>query len=244
MQQNFTSKKLLIVVEGNIGAGKSTFLRILKERLNLDIIYEPTDKWQNIGDGGNLLDLFYKDIKRWAYTFQSFAFITRVEAINERLKNSKAKYVQILERSVYSDRFCFAKNCYEAGLMSSLEWQIYKDWFKWLVEGYTEKPDGFIYLKTDPKTCYSRMLKRDRDEEKSVPLSYLELLHKKHEDWLINKSEVIDYIKDVPVLSLDCDTEFENNIEHQNLLISQIDMFIKELRSKYIVPAKQISAQL
>ncbi len=245
MQSNIESETSLFVIEGNIGAGKTTFLRILKENLAVDIIHEPTDKWQNVAGSGNLLDLFYKESKRWAYTFQSFAFITRVEAIVEKLKIANANVTQILERSVYSDRFCFAKNCYESGTMTALEWQIYKDWFKWLVESYTQKPTGFIYLKTDPKVCYERMVKRDRSEESAVPLDYLELLHKKHEDWLINKVDVIDYIKDVPVLSIDCNLEFENDMARQKELISLISSFIENVKyKKNPVFTKQNQVQL
>lgn len=239
MQLGPHSKKMLLIVEGNMGAGKSTFLSILKNNLNVDIIYEPTDKWQQVGADGNLLDLFYKDTKRWAYTFQSFAFITRVQAVLDALNKKGAKELQILERSVYCDRFCFAKNCYESGTMSSLEWQIYKDWFAWLVEGYTQRPDGFIYLHTSPNICYDRMKKRDRSEEKEVPLSYLELLHKKHEDWLVTKTETMDYIKNVPVLVLDCDVEFENNKEEQDKHIKAVENFINEIKGRYIIPAKQ-----
>ena len=65
----------LIMIEGNIGAGKSTFLKVLQNQLNADIIFEPTNKWQEIDRESNLLDLFYKDTPRWAYTFQSYAFI-------------------------------------------------------------------------------------------------------------------------------------------------------------------------
>ena len=67
MQKN----KKVLILEGNIGAGKSTFLKILKNNLNVDIIFEPTDKWQDVENEGNILDLFYKDTKRWAYTFQT-----------------------------------------------------------------------------------------------------------------------------------------------------------------------------
>lgn len=242
--QNIESEKLLLVVEGNVGAGKSTFLRILKEQLDIDVIYEPADKWQNIGSAGNLLDLFYKDTKRWAYSFQSYAFISRVQAVTDGMNRVNAKETQVLERSVYCDRFCFAKNCYESGTMTALEWQIYKDWFKWLVEGYTQKPSGFIYLRTDPKVCYSRMQKRNRKEEESVPLSYLELLHKKHEDWLINKIETIDYVKDVPILSLDCNIEFEDNITNQKKLIDSVEQFITKLKLKKIIISNNDTVQL
>lgn len=244
IQQNVSSKKLLLIVEGNIGAGKSTFLNILKKKLDLDIIYEPTDKWQHVGFNGNLLDMFYKDTKRWAYTFQSFAFITRVQSVLESLSKKNAKEIQVLERSVYCDRFCFAKNCYKTGTMNALEWQIYKDWFKWLVESYTAKPDGFIYLQTNPQTCFDRIKKRNRPEEMELPLSYIESLHKKHENWLVEKTETIDYIKDVPILILDCNQEFENNIEKQNEQIKAIQNFINKIKGHYVIPAKQNQLQL
>ena len=234
MQPKVEFENKVFVLEGNIGAGKSTFLRILKERLDVDVVFEPTDRWQSVGSGGNLLDLFYKDTKRWAYTFQSYAFITRVEAqLKNYIKNmqsGRGHVPQVLERSVYCDRYCFAKNCYESGTLSALEWQIYKEWFSWLVEGYTRKPDGFIYLQTTPKVCMQRLTKRDRSEEASIPLEYLELLHDKHEDWLINKKEVSDSILNVPVLVLNCDKDFESDLVEQNKHVEKVQSFIDQLK--------------
>jgi|SaaInlLV_10m_DNA_2_1039722.scaffolds.fasta_scaffold00054_37 deoxyadenosine/deoxycytidine kinase len=225
----------IFILEGNIGAGKSTFLRILKNHLDLDIIPEPTDRWQKINAEDNLLDLFYKDTPRWAYTFQSYAFISRVQTLVEHQKKHPNQLVQVLERSVYCDRYCFAKNCFESGLMSKLEWQIYKEWFAWLVENYTPKPSGFIYLKTTPQTCFERIAKRKRCEETGIPLSYLESLHKKHEDWLVNKKEISSHLKKTPILTLDCDKEFENDKEQQEKHIAKIRTFI----DKIILPTMQ-----
>lgn len=221
-------KNILLVLEGNIGAGKSTFLKILKENLDIDIIFEPTNKWQHVGEGENLLNLFYTDIKRWAYTFQSYAFITRVEAQLEALANSKHD-VQILERSVYCDRYCFAQNCFESGDMSALEWQIYKEWFSWLVEGHLQKPDGFIYLQASPKVCKQRLEKRNRSEEVGVSIEYLQKLHDRHENWLVHKKDIADYLVKVPVLTLNCDLDFENNLERRNEFLMDVQCFISNL---------------
>lgn len=196
------------IVEGNIGAGKSTFLRLIGQALDVQIVYEPHEKWQDVNGAGNLLDNFYADTKRWAYTFQSYAFITRVLEQEESVKKATHP-VQILERSIYSDRYCFAKNCYQMGTMSALEWKLYQEWFSWLSRDYVKKPDGFIYLKTDPEVCYKRLIKRSRSEEKAVSLEYLQKIHQKHEDWLIHKKDVVEYVKDVPVLILECNAEFE-----------------------------------
>ena len=198
-----------IIVEGNIGAGKSTFLRLINELLHAQVVYEPHEQWQDV-DGENLLDCFYKDTKRWAYTFQSYAFVTRIVE-QEKANRINKTPIQILERSVYSDRYCFAKNAFEMGKMSSLEWKLYKDWWGWFVQNYTKKPSGFVYLQTPAEVCYKRLLKRARSEESSVPLSYIKMLHDKHESWLVDKDGIDSYVKDIPVLILDCTRDFEEN---------------------------------
>lgn len=233
----------IIIVEGNIGAGKSTFLKILKEDLGLDIIFEPTNKWQQASEGGNLLDLFYKDTPRWAYTFQSYAFITRVQALIEHQRQNNSTGIQVLERSVYCDRYCFAKNCYESGLMSKLEWHIYKEWFAWLVDGYTPRPSGFIYLQTSPQTCFDRIGKRDRSEESGIPLNYLKALHDRHEDWLVHKKNVAASLTHIPVLTLDCDTEFETDTVVKKQHLDAVQEFITtKIKPITITPAKSFEA--
>lgn len=222
----------LLIIEGNIGAGKSTMLKLLGSLLQATIIPEPTEQWQSVNGKENLLELFYKDTKRWAYTFQSYAFLTRIHAILEHQDRALSdNEVHILERSVYCDRYCFAKNSFEGGNMTALEWHIYKEWFCWLVENYAPTPSGFVYLRTTPEVAYKRLVKRDRSEETSIPLSYLQALHNKHEDWLIDKKEVTGHLKNVPVLVLDCDQEFERDSSRQEILADQIQHFIDSLQS-------------
>jgi deoxyadenosine/deoxycytidine kinase len=219
-----SNKPKVLIVEGNIGAGKSTFLNMISKHLDVQPVYEPDQKWQNVGDGENLLDKFYQDPKRWAYTFQTYAFVTRV--LEQELSTKKNPgVVQIIERSVYADRYCFARNCYEMGVLSALEWKLYLEWFTWLVDSYTVKPAGFIYLQTDPEVCYQRVLKRSRSAEKSVSLDYLKMLHQKHEEWLIEGKDVSASLRDVPVLTLPCNAEFEHNKEEQEKHVARIQEF-------------------
>jgi deoxyadenosine/deoxycytidine kinase len=219
------------VVEGNIGAGKSTFLKIIARYLNAQVIYEPHQKWQNV-QGENLLERFYTDTKRWAYTFQTYAFITRV--LERELHARKTTYpFQVLERSVYSDRYCFAKNCFEMGVMNALEWKLYEEWFTWLVETYMQKPSGFIYMQTDPEVCYKRLLKRNRSEEAGVSLEYLQLLHQKHESWLLRKENIAAHLESVPVLVLRCDEDFESSPKIQQEHMAKIAQF---LQAEYNIP--------
>ncbi len=212
----------MFILEGNIGSGKSTFLSLVKKNLTIEVLYEPTDQWQNVGEAGNLLDLFYNDMPRWAYTFQSYAFLSRVKMLNVVDTGTP----RLAERSIYCDRFCFAKNCFERGVMTALEWQLYQEWFAWLATQCVSRPQGFIYLRTSPEVSYNRLQKRSRCEESSVALSYLQEIHQKHDDWLIHKKETIDLLVDVPVLVINGDNEFENDKEQQLMLMKQVDQFV------------------
>lgn len=213
------------IIEGNIGAGKSTFLRLIQEQLPVQVVYEPLDQWQQVTADQNLLDHFYKDTKRWAYTFQSYAFITRI--IQQQKKALETFYpTQLLERSIYSDRYCFAKNCFEMGTMSPLEWALYQQWFDWLAAQCSIQPQGFIYLRTNPEVCFTRLKKRARTEEEVIPLSYLQSLHKKHEEWLVERAMQEAYVQEVPILVLEADQEFETNPVRMDEYLQEIASFM------------------
>lgn len=201
-------------IEGNIGVGKSTFLRLVQNTLDCQMVFEPHEQWQDINGAGNLLHHFYTDTPRWAYTFQSYAFITRIIEQNKQAQKHPGA-VQVVERSVFSDRHCFAMLATEAGNMNPMEWQVYQQWFDWLIGEHMDTPAGFIYLRTSPETCYARLKKRARSEEAGVSLEYLHALHQKHEDWLLTKAHA-------PVLVLDCNPDFEHNPDRQEQLIQQI----------------------
>ncbi len=228
------------MVEGNIGAGKSTFLRLIQNALSVQIVQEPVAEWQSVAAGQNLLDAFYKDTKRWAYTFQSYAFLTRMME-QKRKALELGQGIQIIERSVYSDRYCFAKNCFEMGTLSPLEWSLYQQTFDWLVSYFLPKPSGFIYLKTSPEKCFERLKKRDRKEESALSLEYLQKLHAKHEDWLMHKIHATTHT--IPVLVLDVDTEFESDTIRMKALQNKIIAFIaSSIQSPY--EALEIQEQL
>jgi deoxyguanosine kinase len=220
-----------LMIEGNIGSGKSTFLNILKKAIpETNSILEPVDQWQTMQNNENLLDLFYKDMPRWAYTFQTFAFISRIQSLISHKKNSSSLF-HFVERSVYCDRYCFAKNLFEQKIMSELEWFLYKEIFLWLVENYAPKPSGFIYLKTDPTISLARIKQRSRNEESNISSDYLFSLHQQHEDWLVHKKNIDTNIIDVPVLILDCNQDFEKNLTVQNQHIAAIDAFMQQIKS-------------
>ena len=174
-------------VEGNIGTGKSTFLSMIEKTYGdkYQVIYEPVDVWTSFKDktGKNILQYFYEDPKRFAYTFQNTAFVSRVEKLQEIDRTKEAVFI---ERSIWSDKNIFAKNCFESGMMSEIEYMLYEKWFSWLEKNLTIGDYQFIYLKCSPKTSFERMKERNRNEETGVSLDYITQIHNQHEIWMKN----------------------------------------------------------
>ena len=205
-----------IYVEANIGSGKTTLLNLLEEDYNT--IKEPLDEWLKLTDGKeNILDKFYKDADRWAYTFQMETFMSRIQSI----KKNEIEGINIIERSIYTDMNCFASLAHYNGHIQELEWKLYNKWFNWLDNSFDVKADGYIYIRTDPQISYNRIAKRSRTEESSIPFKYLEQVHQKHQQWL-NSTKT-------PVLILDGNQEFENNNVIINTWKEDINTFIEKL---------------
>ncbi|CAA0809881.1 P-loop containing nucleoside triphosphate hydrolases superfamily protein [Striga hermonthica] len=211
-------KRITLCVEGNISVGKTTFLqRIANETLELrdlvEVVPEPIDKWQNIGpDHFNILDAFYAEPERYAYTFQNYVFVTRV--MQERESSGGIKPLRLMERSVFSDRMVFVRAVHEAKWMNEMEISIYDSWFDPVVSSLPGLiPDGFIYLRASPDTCHKRMMLRKRAEEGGVSLDYLHDLHEKHESWLFPFQSGNHGVLSVSKLSNNIDWSLHPNIK-------------------------------
>ncbi len=199
---------IMYIVEGNIGAGKTTFLRLIGEKLpQVDVVYEPLHNWQSKVYGQSILTNFYKDPERWAYTMETLAMACRVQ---EHLKEQVNAFpLRLMERSIYSGHYVFATNDYHNGYLTALEWAIYLEWFNFLVAGHCKPPQGFIYLNVDPDVAFERIKKRNRHAEKSISLAYIKQIHACHEMFLVEKKNILPDMKNVPILVLDCNEEFE-----------------------------------
>ena len=179
----------MILLEGNIAAGKSTVGEVLKASAMFDFIEEPVDAWQG-GFASNLLDAFYHDMDRWAFTFQVVAFITRPKTWRE-IRTLTSHRLVVLERSVYTDRHVFAPMLHDLGAISDAEWQVYCGLWDFVVSNYCAEPDCIFYLRTPAEVCLKRILTRGRDEESGITLEYLRALETLHDKWLLGHPRVI-----------------------------------------------------
>jgi deoxyadenosine/deoxycytidine kinase len=189
MMDENRGKRMMILLEGNVGAGKSTVGRALAMSGNFGFIEEPTKAWQE-DFASNMLELVYSDLQRWSFTFQICAFITRAKNWHEVLAVTDHDRV-ILERSIFCDRFVFAENCYRTGLMSPVEYQILLGLWNLLVSNFCDEPDVILYLRTPAEVCLQRLRDRGRGEESGITLDYLLQLERLHDDWLLDHPKAV-----------------------------------------------------
>lgn len=216
---------IIISLDGNIGAGKSTLLAEIRNKLHdVHIVDEPVGQWTALknAEGKNLLELFYEDKKRWAYTFQNCAILTRLKNIQDAVENldstMKGPQVIITERSVLTDKHVFAEMLHDAGDIDPLEWELYESWFNIFGKKYPVR--GIVYVSTSASTSKDRIKIRNRQGEDRIGLDYLDALDSQHKKWVENTN--------IPVLTLSTEVgvPVEKNIE-------EIKSFIEKLKKTY-----------
>jgi deoxyadenosine/deoxycytidine kinase len=181
---------ILLSIEGNIGAGKSTLLKELK-RLHPEWVFidEPLGTWTSLinDDGQNLLEAFYGNQDRWAYTFQNCSVLSRYQNIEEAIKVGSKKYsgktVYVTERCLETDYHVFTKMLRSDKKLDAIEYALYEKWFSEL-KGQSTPLGGIVYVDTCPVTCVDRIKGRNREGEEGIPLTYLEMLDEFQSRWL------------------------------------------------------------
>jgi deoxycitidine kinase/deoxyguanosine kinase len=212
-------------IEGNIGAGKTTIIELLKDKLindeNIIFVSEPLDMWQTIQDdnGVNMLTKFYENQDKYAFPFQVMAFATRILKMKNEMKKKPNAKIIICERSLEADYNIFAKMLHDDGKIETINYNVYLQFYELYKDEFPTK--GLIYINANPETCQSRINKRNRTGEESIPIEYLQKCHKYHEDWIGN------YEHKENMLTLD--TEYNMNDICSETNLTYMDKWIKQI---------------
>lgn len=170
----------LIIIEGNIGAGKSTFAQHLATALDGEYLPEPDEKTNPY------LQDYYRDPARWAFDVQMFLLTRRYRA--QRYAQSKVRHngcgFVILDRSYYGD-VCFANVQKELGYFSQRDYDTYLCHHTDM-KAFLEPPAVAIFLEVSPETCKQRISKRMSEKagrkcESDISIDYLKRLDREIE---------------------------------------------------------------
>lgn len=126
----------------------------------------------------------YQDAENWSFPFQSYVTLTMLKMHTMPVD----KPIKLMERSIYSARYCFIEKMTRDGKMAPAASAILDEWFQWLDDNANIPIDLIVYLRSSPEVVYKRMMMRNRSEERAIPYDYIRELHKYHEDWLYHRT--------------------------------------------------------
>ena len=197
--------KRLIVVAGNIGAGKTSLTERLGERLGWQTAFE------SVSDNPYLAD-FYRDMRSWSFHLHVFFLGHRAE---QYLAMSRLPQSAILDRSIYEDAHIFARALYHLGNLNERDYFSYRRVFE-LTVGCLPPPDLLIYLKAPVAVLVDRIHRRGRDIESGVTQDYLALLDSFYDD-------LLDNFDVCPVLTIRSDDlDFVHRSVHMDIVVQRI----------------------
>ena len=194
-----------IGIAGNIGSGKTTLTRLLAKSMNWTPRFEPVDNNPYLAD-------FYKDMQRWSFNLQIYFLNKRFkEVVNIRRSNGNV----IQDRTIYEDSCVFAPNLHKMGLMSTRDYENYKDLFSLMIS-LVQPPDLMIYLRSSIEHLVGNIQKRGREYEEGIRLDYLKGLNDLYEAWITEYSDGKKLIIDVDKL------DFENDPKDLSSVIDAV----------------------
>lgn len=177
---------MFIAVEGVIGVGKTTLVRLLQEPLEARICME-------VFEENPFLARFYEDRDRYAFQTQMFFLLSRYHQQRKEIP----EIIRLNHQNLLAD-YTFDKDAIFARInLSGDELDMYFNIHEALAEK-TPKPDLIVYLKAETSTLMKRIAMRDRTYERNMDPGYIDQLNHTYSDYFV------DYTRS-PVLTVETD---------------------------------------
>ncbi|MCU0461043.1 MAG: deoxynucleoside kinase [Bacteroidales bacterium] len=156
-----------VVIEGNIGAGKTTLATKISEQFNARLILE------HFADNP-FLPKFYSDPGKYSFPLELSFLASRYKQLKEEL------VPQDLFRAFTVADYYFMKSLvFAASTLEGDEYSLYRQIF-YIIYGSLPKPDIFVYLHLSPERLLNNIEMRGRNYEKSITKEYLQKIQESY----------------------------------------------------------------
>jgi len=149
-----------VVIEGNIGAGKTTLAARLAEEFNTCLILE------RFADNP-FLPKFYKDPDKYSFALEMSFLASRYKQLNDELGSR-----DLFKTFAVADYYFTKSLVFAATTLNGDEYNLYRQIFH-IIYGSLPRPDIYVYLHVRPEKLLENIVRRGRDYEKTITREYL-----------------------------------------------------------------------
>jgi deoxyguanosine kinase len=175
---------MYIAIEGVIGVGKTSLVRLLQPRFGADGLLE-------VFEENPFLSGFYADRERYAFQTQMFFLLSRYQQQRRAVPEALARGPLIAD-------YTFAKDALFARInLKGDELELYDNLHNALAEKIP-MPDLIVYLRANSATLMQRIAQRDRPYERQMEWAYIDALNHAYDAFFSSHAYP-------PVLTLDVD---------------------------------------
>jgi deoxyadenosine/deoxycytidine kinase len=201
------SKYNYVVIEGNIGAGKTTLATRIAEKFNARLILE------HFADNP-FLPKFYDDPEKYSFPLELSFLACRYKQLKEELVPQ-----DLFKAFTVADYYFMKSLIFASSTLKGDEYNLYRQIF-YIIYGSLPKPDIFVYLHLSPEKLLQNIEKRGRSYEKSITKDYLQKIQESYftffrqnpeNKYLVIDINNIDFVADKSHFSKVVDTIFHNN---------------------------------
>ena len=149
-----------LVIEGNIGAGKTSLCKLIAEKREAKLFLE------QYADNP-FLPKFYENPERYSFPLELSFLADRYN----QLKNNLSSF-DLFNELVVSDYFFMKSLIFSAHTLQEDEYKLYRQLFD-IIYSTLPKPDLYIYLHKNTDLLLRNISRRGREYEKSITADYL-----------------------------------------------------------------------
>lgn len=193
-----------IAVEGNIGAGKTSFSTMVSEDFNAKLILE---RFKD----NPFLPKFYENKERYAFPLEMSFLADRYQQLSDDL----AQY-DLFKDFVISDYDVFKSLIFAKITLHEDEYSLYHKLFHLMYKELV-KPELYIYLYQNTERLLENIKKRGRDYEQNIQPDYLVNINKSYLNFIKSQSNMKVQVIDISGL------DFVSNRKDYLWLLSEID---------------------
>lgn len=177
-------KNKFIVIEGLIGAGKTTLSKKIAEQYNAKLILE------QFADNP-FLPKFYKEPEKYSFQLELSFLAERYHQLKEELGTGDLFKDFLIADYYFTKSLIFAKST-----LADDEYRLFRNLFN-IILTTLPKPDLYVYLHVKPENALRNIHQRGRDYEQSIDIGYLERIAQNYFEYFKQEPKIKFLIIDI-----------------------------------------------